>query len=104
MKLAEEPNIWMKTRIFWKPCPTTKNIRTRPARRALSPMYDRVGPSKMMWGSNYPPVLRACTYPQAVTFVSKECKFLSEADKKTIFADNLIKYIKQAGGRDLVAR
>jgi len=39
-----------------------------------------------------------------VTFVSKECKFLIEADKKTIFADNFIKYIKQAGGRDLVVR
>ena len=102
MKLAEEPNIWMKTRIFWKPCPTTKNIRTRPARRALSANV-RSRRSEQ-GGSNYPPVLRACTYPQAVTFVSKECKFLIEADKKTIFADNFIKYIKQAGGRDLVVR
>jgi hypothetical protein len=46
-----------------------------------------------------PPVLRACAYPQAATFVGEECKFLSAADKKAIFPANLIKYIKQAAGR-----
>ena len=47
------------------------------------------------------PVLRACSYPQSVTFISEECDFLTEADRKAIFAGNFIKYIKQAGGRDL---
>jgi len=104
LKLADEPNIWMKVSYFPEAAPDNEKYPHPTSQARFRELYDRIGPSKMIWGSNYPPVLRACSYPQAVTFISEECKFLSAADKKAIFADNFIKYIKQAGGRDLVVR
>jgi predicted TIM-barrel fold metal-dependent hydrolase len=103
LKLGEQPNIWMKVSYFPEAAPQGEKYPFPTSKQRFSELYDHIGADKMIWGSNYPPVLRVGTYPEAVTFISQECDFLSEADRSAIFAGNFIKYIKQAGGRDLFA-
>ena len=64
---------------------------TYPFRRAqqhFERLVQSVGTSRLIWGSNYPPVARACTYAQALEFVQKECEFLSELDRALILGGN----------------
>jgi L-fuconolactonase len=44
------------------------------------------GAHRLMWGSNYPVVLKACTYGEALAFVD-ECGF-SEAERSLVLGDN----------------
>jgi predicted TIM-barrel fold metal-dependent hydrolase len=104
LKLAEQPNIWMKVSYFPEAAPDTEKYPFPTSQQRFRELYDHIGASKMIWGSNYPPVLRACSYPDAVRFIKEECDFLTEVDRSAIFAGNFIKYIKEAGGRDLVVK
>ena len=97
LKLGEQPNIWMKVSYFPEAAPEDEKYPFPTSKQRFRELYDHIGPDKMIWGSNYPPVLRACSYPEAVTFISEECDFLTEADRSAIFAGNFVKYIKRAG-------
>jgi predicted TIM-barrel fold metal-dependent hydrolase len=101
LRLGEESNIWMKVSYFPEAAPSTEKYPFPTAKQRFRELYDHIGPGKMIWGSNYPPVLRACSYAESVDFIRSECDFLSEADRSAIFAGNFIKYIKQVSGRDL---
>jgi predicted TIM-barrel fold metal-dependent hydrolase len=103
LELGKQPNIWMKVSYFPEAAPQGEKYPFPTSKQRFRELYDHIGADKMIWGSNYPPVLRVCSYPEAVTFISQECDFLSEADRSAIFAGNFIKYIQQAGGRDLFA-
>jgi ATP-binding cassette subfamily B protein len=51
-------------------------------------LVQHAGTSRLIWGSNFPPVGRACTYLQALDFVQKECEFLSAQDRALILGGN----------------
>jgi predicted TIM-barrel fold metal-dependent hydrolase len=54
----------------------------------------------MVWGSNFPPVTRACSYKQSVDFIKDECHFLTSTEKAAIFGPNFLNYVKVATGAD----
>ncbi|HVF63070.1 MAG TPA: amidohydrolase family protein [Casimicrobiaceae bacterium] len=57
-----------------------------PFRRSIDrvrEIYERFGPERMMWGSNYPPTKVVCSYREAKALID-DCAFLSSEDKDHI--------------------
>ena len=51
--------------------------------------YERLGPSKLIWGSDMPNVERHCTYMQCLDYLRKYCDFISASDMDAICGGNL---------------
>lgn len=58
------------------------------ALRVMRSIREAVGAEKIMWGSDLPSVLTACTYRQCLTLITRECDFFSERDKELILGEN----------------
>ena len=92
LKAAEEPNIWIKCSYFPEACKDIESYPYPTAQKYFRQLYDNVDPKRLIWGSNYPPVLSACSYKQAVDFMRVECDFVSPADREAIMGGNFLKY------------
>ncbi|WP_309084606.1 amidohydrolase family protein [Chelativorans sp.] len=51
--------------------------------------YSAFGPERLIWGSDFPVVTRAMSYPQALEVVQQHYRFLSEAERGLLFGGNL---------------
>ena len=94
---AQMPNIYIKlsgqyyaSRVGWD----FPNADTQPIVRAL---YNAYGPTRLLWGSDYPVVRSAMTYEQALEVFRTHCTFVSEADKTLILGENLNRLLAHAG-------
>lgn len=58
------------------------------ARKMTREAYESVGADNLVWGSDMPMLMRACTYRQGIDFVRRHCDFLSEAEKDLILGEN----------------
>jgi predicted TIM-barrel fold metal-dependent hydrolase len=47
------------------------------SRPLIRQLYDRVGGSKLLWGSDMPNVERSCTYQQSLSYLTRYCDFIS---------------------------
>ena len=52
-------------------------------------LYERFGPERLHWGSDYPVVRRAMTYQQSFEAVRTHCDFIPSADQARILGDSL---------------
>lgn len=57
-------------------------------RAALRWSIDQVGADKIMWGSDYPLVLKYCTYPQTLDFLRGQDSGLTDEERTAIFGGN----------------
>ncbi|HTK00363.1 MAG TPA: amidohydrolase family protein [Bordetella sp.] len=92
LRLAAEPNAWIKCAYFPEAAKDLESYPFPAAQQRLRELYDAVGSSRLIWGSNFPNVRRACTYDQAVDFIRRECDFLSTADRAAMLGTNLLSY------------
>jgi L-fuconolactonase len=98
LDLAAEPNAWIKCSYFPE---AAKDIEDYPypiARAHLRRLCDHAGTERLVWGSNFPNVRRACTYAQALDFVRVECDFLSGAERDALLGGNFLRYVTREGG------
>lgn len=58
------------------------------ARPIIRQLYEKLGPTKLMWGSDMPNVERYCTYRQSLDYLRKHCDFISPADMDQIIGGN----------------
>jgi len=56
---------------------------------AIRTLYQRVGASRLVWGSDMPNVERNCTYRQSLDYLRKHCDFIPSADMELILGGNL---------------
>lgn len=56
--------------------------------------YESVGADKLIWGSDFPTVLKLRTLKQCIEFVTKQCSFLSLDDKEAILAKNVMRELR----------
>jgi len=91
--LAREPNVWIKVSYFPEAAPDGEAYPFPTSQRHFRRLYEAVGSERMIWGSNYPPSARACTYRESVTFMSEACGFLDSADRQAILATNFSRYL-----------
>jgi predicted TIM-barrel fold metal-dependent hydrolase len=59
------------------------------AQQAIQRLYDRLGPRRLVWGSDIPNVERHCTYAQSLTYLTRHCSFIPPADLALITGGNL---------------
>ena len=60
----------------------------------LRVVYERIGADKLIWGSDFPTVLKLRTFKQCIEFVTKQCSFLSLDDKEAILAKNVMRELR----------
>jgi predicted TIM-barrel fold metal-dependent hydrolase len=61
----------------------------RQTNRMVKELYYRLGPSKLVWGSDYPNIERLCTYAQSLNHVKNHCPFISASDMALILGGTL---------------
>jgi predicted TIM-barrel fold metal-dependent hydrolase len=88
LALAAEPNVWIKVTYFPEAAMGSERYPFPTARQRFRELYDHVGAARLVWGSNYPVVKRACSYQEAVDFVRVGCDFLSAAERAAIMGAN----------------
>jgi len=88
LELAKETNVWVKVSYFPEAMLGSEAYPYRLAQQYFERLVQSAGTSRLIWGSNFPPVGRACTYAQALDFVQKECEFLSVQDRALILGGN----------------
>jgi predicted TIM-barrel fold metal-dependent hydrolase len=91
--LAREPNVWIKVSYFPEAAPDHERYPFQTSLRRFREYYEATGSERMIWGSNYPPSGRACTYRESVTFITEACEFLTAADRRAILAENFSRYL-----------
>jgi L-fuconolactonase len=93
LSLAAEPNAWIKCSYFPE---AAKDLESYPypiAQSHFRRLHDHVGADRLIWGSNFPNVRRACTYQQALDFFRLECGFLTDAARAGILGGNFLRYV-----------
>ena len=105
LDLAEEPNAWIKCSYFPEAAKELESYPYPIAQQHLRRLRDRVGADRLIWGSNFPNVRRACTYRQALDFIAVECDFLGAHERDGLLGDNFQRYVARDGAsRDRPAR
>lgn len=56
-------------------------------------LYAKLGPEKLLWGSDMPNMERNCTYKQGRQYLERHCPFLSESDKQLLFSGNVARLL-----------
>jgi len=51
-------------------------------------LYEKLGPSKLSWGSDMPCTERICTYRQSLDYLRRYCTFIGSADLDAILGGN----------------
>ncbi|MBV8074353.1 MAG: amidohydrolase family protein [Candidatus Eremiobacteraeota bacterium] len=88
-RMAEAPNVYMKVSYFPEAAKTPY-----PFANTLfyfQRLYERFGPDRLIWGSNYPVSAQACTYKENVDYIRESIAFLSEVDKEKILGANVLR-------------
>lgn len=94
VRLAEYPNVWLDTAAL----PAYLQDEGYPfpsARRYLRMAVDRVGPDKILWGTDVPGLLTVATYRQLVRLAYEHTDFLSAEDQSKILGLNAMKVYGQ---------
>ena len=91
IQLASQPNVWVKVSYFPEAGRAFDTYPFPSAQRYFKELYEKAGPTRLMWGSNYPPSEKVCTYRQALDFVREHCTFLSAADRDGILGGNFMR-------------
>lgn len=102
LALSGVPNVWIKVSHFPESVATEERSPFPSAQLRLRQLYERAGATRLVWGSNFPPVQRACTYRQAVDLIRTDCSFLTMADREAILGGNFLASF--APGKQSVSR
>lgn len=87
ISLAEFPNVYIDCGgivwLFRQEGPPFRN-----AQKKIQEVVKRVGPDKIMWGSDYPRTMVDFTYRQSLEFAVSGCRFLSEKERSGFLGGN----------------
>jgi predicted TIM-barrel fold metal-dependent hydrolase len=93
LELAKEPGVWIKCTYFPEAVKDLEGYPFPKAQQKFQELCEVAGTERLVWGSNFPNVRRACSYSQALDFVRVECSFLGDAQRDGILGGNLLRYI-----------
>ncbi|NLI54619.1 MAG: amidohydrolase [Clostridiales bacterium] len=63
-------------------------------REILKIVYEAIGPKKMIWGTDFPTILKLRTIKQCIHFVTRHCDFLTFEDKQDIMCGNVTRELR----------
>ncbi|MBS1874977.1 MAG: amidohydrolase family protein [Acidobacteria bacterium] len=87
LALERYPRVFVKISHTWSI--SREKYPFRDAHAHVKRLYDRFGPKRLMWGTDWPIVEERASYRQALTVVRDEMKFLNEEDKRWIFSQTV---------------
>jgi len=87
LQLAEFPNVWFEISCLPLLCEEEEYPYPR-AQQIIEIAYKEVGSKRIVWGSDFPTVLQACTYRQTLNLIRNHCDFLTQKDKELILGKN----------------
>lgn len=96
---AQHPNIYMKISGFAYAAEITWDYPYSGTQWIVEAIYDRFGPQRMCWGSDYPVVRFFMTYRQALETLRYHCKFISTQDQEWILGLTLDRLITSSGNK-----
>jgi len=64
------------------------------ARLIIKELYERLGPEKLLWGSDMPNVERNCTYKQSLDYLVRYCDFIPAKEMDLIIGGNAARLLK----------
>jgi len=82
LTLAEYPNVFVKFTVSGLKGISNESYPHRDAQPFFGKVYQLFGPKRIMWGSNYPPVLSEEGYEKTLLYLQKEIPYLSADDKE----------------------
>lgn len=98
--LAQYPNVYMKIHglgeICPRPIPFPQPMRFLNVPPFITMAYDAFGASRLMWGSDFPPVAGREGYRNALQWTMEHITYRSEADKEWIFGKTAASLFKFA--------
>ena len=53
-------------------------------------VYETIGPDKILWGTDFPTILKLRTMRQCLNFIVDQCDFLTDEDKVKILGQNAL--------------
>lgn len=87
LSILNLPNVWLgsdrilkRSHVEEYPYPSIQKM--------IEFVYREIGVDRMLWGSDFPAIYRACTYQQSLDLFRKHCTFLSEEEKNLILGEN----------------
>ncbi|MBN9429821.1 MAG: amidohydrolase [Burkholderiales bacterium] len=83
LELAALPKVWTKVSYFPEAMLGNEAFPYPTAQQHLRVLHEHVGADRLVWGSNFPPVQRACTYAQSLDFI-RQCGFFSDDDRRKV--------------------
>lgn len=92
LRLAEEPNVTLK--VSGLPEATEESFPFPQAQERLHELVESFGSTRLMWGSNYPPTERVCTYEEAIDYIRDGCAFLSAEERADILGLTAIRVLQ----------
>jgi predicted TIM-barrel fold metal-dependent hydrolase len=95
LALADLPNVWVKVSYF--PEVAREAYPFVKMQERFKHMFERFGPDRLIWASNYPSSEKACSYKQAVDFPRIECTFLTDADRLKILGQTFLSAVHRDG-------
>ena len=102
LALAQYPNVYMKIHglgeICPRPMPFPQPMRFPNVPPFMKMAYDAFGPSRLMWGSDFPPVAGREGYRNALGWTMEHLTFCSADDKAWVFgktATSLFKFAEK---------
>jgi predicted TIM-barrel fold metal-dependent hydrolase len=84
LALARYPKVFVKISHTWSL--SRQEYPYRDSQRQVKRLYDEFGPSRLMWGTDWPMVERHCGYAKALAVVRDEMDFLNDDDKSWILS------------------
>jgi predicted TIM-barrel fold metal-dependent hydrolase len=88
IELGRLPNVWLKVSYFPEAAARFEPFPFPTAQQRFRELHEAVGSARMMWGSNFTPLIHLCSWADALRFVRDECAFLGEAERNAILGGN----------------
>jgi predicted TIM-barrel fold metal-dependent hydrolase len=88
LKLAPFPRLFIKLSGFYHF--TKEPYPYRDCIEIVRTLYDRFGPQRLIWGSDFPHVLLTMSYPRGLHWLKRECSFIPAAELESILGHNAL--------------
>jgi predicted TIM-barrel fold metal-dependent hydrolase len=87
MALARYPKVFVKISHTWSL--SKQNYPWADSQALVKRLYDKFGPERLMWATDWPIAKDIATYPQRLTVVRDEMKFLNAEDKSWVLSKTI---------------
>jgi L-fuconolactonase len=92
--LGALPNVWLKVSYFPESAARFEAFPFPTSQSRFKALHEAVGSSRMVWGSNFPPLAHLSSWRDALSFMRDHCAFLSKDDRADILGRNFARDFK----------